>query len=207
MPRPDVSDERRPQVIEAALKVFIRKGYRKVTMPDIAREAGLSIGGVYWYFKGKDEIVQAMMEDVFQKDLSALDLLIEEGSSSAQRLKSFVAAFVENYNEVQWMNSIGIEFYGESVHNPKAQAFIQNYLSRYRRALAQLIEQGIQRGEFRPVDAEDTANAILALEEGLSLLVVTDPGNIRWTKSFQIALDLMIDGLTNIAPPGNGMDE
>ncbi len=207
MSRPDVSDERRPQIIEAALKVFARKGYRKVTMPDIAREAGLSIGGVYWYFKGKDEIVQAMMEDVFQKDLSALDLLIKEGSSSVQRLKSFVAAYVENYNEAQWMNSIGIEFYGESVHNPKAQVFIQDYLSRYRRALVQLIEQGIQRGEFRPVDAEDTANAILALEEGLSLLVVADPANIRLTKSFQTALDLMLDGLTNFVPQGNGMNE
>lgn len=207
MSRPDVSDERRSQIIEAAVKVFIRKGYRKVTMPDIAREAGLSIGGVYWYFKGKDEIVQMIMEDVFQKDLSALDLLIEEGSSSVQRLKSFVAAFVETYNEVQWINSIGIEFYGEAVHNPKTQAFIQNYLSRYRRALAQLIEQGIQRGEFRPVDAEDTANAILALEEGLSLLVVADPANVRWTKSFQTALDLMLDGLTNFAPPDTGMNK
>ena len=207
MPRPDVSDERRSQIIEAALKVFIRKGYRKVTMPDIARQAGLSIGGVYWYFKGKDEIVQAMMEDVFQKDLSALDLLIEEGTSSAQRLKSFVAAYVENYNEVQWMNSIVFEFYGEAVHNPKTQAFIQNYLSRYRRALAQLIEQGIQRGEFRPVNAEDVANAILGLEEGLSLLVVADPGNINWSRSFQSAADLILDGLTNFSPQENGKDE
>lgn len=43
MSRPDVSDERRPQIIDAAVRVFTRTGYRKATMPDVAREAGLSI--------------------------------------------------------------------------------------------------------------------------------------------------------------------
>jgi hypothetical protein len=59
-----------------------------------------------------------------------------------------------------------------------------------------LIEQGIQRGEFRPVDPVDTANAFLGLEEGLALLIVADPEGVNWKKTFQTGVQLLLAGLT-----------
>ena len=49
-PRPDVSEERRGQIIEAALACFTRKGYANTTIDDIVAESGLSKGAIYWYF-------------------------------------------------------------------------------------------------------------------------------------------------------------
>lgn len=195
MSRPDVSEERRPQIIDAAIRVFTRKGYRNATMPDVAREAGLSVGGVYWYFKGKDEIIGAILERTFSQDLGALTGLLGAGRPSAERLREFVDEYAASFDEWQWMNAIGMEFYGEAAHNEKVQAVIQSYLARYRAALAELIAQGVQRGEFRPVDPVDAANALLALEEGLSQLLAADPQGIRWRESFLLGCQLMIDGL------------
>jgi AcrR family transcriptional regulator len=195
MPRPDVSEERRPQIVEAATRVFIRKGYRKTTMPDVAREAGLSIGGVYWYFKSKDEIVLAILGQCFQSDLEALKLLVNSTAPATDRVNAFVADYVESFNTYAWINPIGIEFYGEAAHDPKVRSFILEYLVHYRQALVTLIEQGIRCGEFRPVDPVDTANAILGLEEGLSLLLVADPEGVDWKKSFQIGVELLLAGL------------
>ena len=195
MPRPDVSEERRPQIVEAATRVFIRKGYRKTSMPDVAHEAGLSIGGVYWYFKSKDEIVLAILGQCFQSDLEALKTLLNADAPATQRVKSFVTSYIESYTEYAWLNPIGIQFYAESVHDPKVRGFIQQYLSHYRQALVTLIEQGIRNGEFRPVDPVDTANAILGLEEGLSLLLVADPEGVDWKKSFQTGVELLLAGL------------
>lgn len=196
MPRPDVSDERRPQIIAAAIKVFLRKGYRKATMPDIAREAGLSIGGVYWYFKGKDDVVLAILEDVFKSDLDDLNLLVNTETNAGERLKSFISAYVENYNEMAWLNTIGIEFYGEAAHDPVVRGFIQQYVAHYRQALLQLIEQGVARGEFRAVDPVAVANALIGLEEGLSLIKTADPQGVDWKQSFQTAAELILIGLT-----------
>lgn len=78
MPRPDVSDERIPQILSAALKVFNRKGLAAARMEDIACEAKLSIGGVYWYYKGKDEVVLAIMDRVIDEDVAALTSLLNE---------------------------------------------------------------------------------------------------------------------------------
>lgn len=195
MSRPDVSEERRPQIIDAAIRVFTRKGYRNATMPDVAREAGLSVGGVYWYFKSKDEIVAAILEHTFSQDFSALTELLGAGQPSAKRLRDFVDEYAASFDEWQWLNAVGMEFYGEAAHNEQVRAVIQRYLARYRAALAELIAQGVQRGEFRPVDPVDTANALLALEEGLSQLLAADPQGIRWRESFLLGSQLMIDGL------------
>ncbi len=195
MPRPDVSEERRPQIVEAAIQVFLRKGYRKATMPDVAREAGLSIGGVYWYFKGKDEIVMDILGQVFQSDLRDLNSLLDLDAPTAERMRTYVAQYVKHYADYAWLDPIGIQFYAESVHDTKVRGFIRKYLSHYRQALVTLIEQGVQRGEFRRVDPLDVANSILGLEEGLSMLTVADPQNVRWKESFQTAVELILTGL------------
>ena len=72
MARPDVSEVRKEQILQAAARVFVRKGLDAARMEDIAQEAGLSIGGVYWYFKGKEAVVQALLEEMFDADLRRL---------------------------------------------------------------------------------------------------------------------------------------
>jgi hypothetical protein len=54
----------------------------------------------------------------------------------------------------------------------------------------------IAQDEFQPVDPSDTTNALLGLEEGLSLLASIDQENVRWRASFQIAASLIVAGLT-----------
>ena len=52
-PRPDVSKERKQQILDAAEDVFTRKGLDNARMDDIAKRTGLSKGSLYWYFKSK----------------------------------------------------------------------------------------------------------------------------------------------------------
>lgn len=55
------NDERQEQILRAAAAVIIRQGYDKTTMSDIADEAGVSRGTVYLYFKGKEELFDALL--------------------------------------------------------------------------------------------------------------------------------------------------
>ena len=98
------------------------------------------------------------------------------------------------------MNPIGMEFYGEAAHDEKVRGVVLRYLERFRRALATLIEQGIQRGEFRAVDPIDTANVLLGMEEGLALLLAVDPQRTRWRQSFKLGCGLVISGLRTPEP-------
>ena len=60
-----VSDEdksqRRDEIMSAAKRVFARKGFHATTIGDIAKQAGLAYGSVYWYFDSKDKLFHALM--------------------------------------------------------------------------------------------------------------------------------------------------
>lgn len=195
MPRPDVSDERKPQIINAALRVFTRKGYQRATMPEIAAEAGLSVGGLYWYFTGKDAVVAAILAQLFDADLDALAILLAEERPAAERLLAFAQHSAATFDEHRWLIPVGVELYAAASHDAQARGFIQRYLGRYREAIAALIAQGVECGEFRPVEPHDAANALLALEEGLALLWASDPDNVRYREGFAVGVQLFVDGL------------
>lgn len=71
-PRPDVSEERKEQIIDAATHVFARSGYAKARMDDIAKETGVSKGTLYWYFKNKDAILLAILDNLLDRELAAI---------------------------------------------------------------------------------------------------------------------------------------
>ncbi|MCS7039194.1 MAG: TetR/AcrR family transcriptional regulator, partial [Caldilineales bacterium] len=64
MPKPDVSDQRKAQILAAARDVFGRRPYEAVTMREIIAQSGLSTGAVYWYFPSKEAILTALLEDM-----------------------------------------------------------------------------------------------------------------------------------------------
>ena len=65
-PRPDVSKERKSQILTAATKVFTELGFAGARMDDIVAESGLSKGNLYWYFESKDTIIISMLDQVLK---------------------------------------------------------------------------------------------------------------------------------------------
>ena len=70
-PRPDVSEERKDQIMNAAEDVFTQKGFSDARMDDIAEETGLSKGTLYLYFKSKEDLVIAILDRIFLARLQA----------------------------------------------------------------------------------------------------------------------------------------
>src|SRR5260221_7083408 len=59
---PKVVEDRREQIIDAAMRVFAEKGFGKATNKDIAREADITPGLIYYYFESKEALLKAIIE-------------------------------------------------------------------------------------------------------------------------------------------------
>jgi AcrR family transcriptional regulator len=59
---PKVVEDRRDQIIEAAMRVFAQKGFTRATNKDIAREAGITPGLIYYYFESKEDLLKSIIE-------------------------------------------------------------------------------------------------------------------------------------------------
>jgi AcrR family transcriptional regulator len=196
-PRPDVSEERRTQILEAAMVVFARQGFDQARMDDIAQEVGLSKGALYLYYKSKDAIISAILQFFFSQAMKKLQSFLEseEQPSVREQLLRLNQYYVA---EMKWMVSLlplSFEFYAVAARQKTVRQFLKRYFKDYREVLAALVQRGIDRGEFRPVRAEQVAIAIAALYEGLALLWMVDPEATQWEQTGESSLLLLLDGL------------
>ncbi len=196
-PRPDVSEERKQQILEAAIAVFARLGFRTARMDDIAEQAGLSKGALYLYYTSKDAIIAALLKYLFAQEFKRLRVLVESDREGlvGEQLLTLTQQFAST---MQWMSRlmpIAFEFYAVAGRNKEVRQFLKEYFKDYRTLLTHLIERGIEQGEFRTVDAEATAITLVALFEGLALLFFVDPEVIRWTDQAETSVRVLLSGL------------
>jgi TetR/AcrR family fatty acid metabolism transcriptional regulator len=163
-PRPDVSAERKPQILQAALRVFARKGFHASHMDEIAAEAGLSVGILYWYYKGKEELTLALLDLFFTSDVQAVQQLLDAPGTCRARVWDYFAA---NLHEERRMLSLTLELRSQAARNPRLQIRLQAYYGQYHAFLVAMFQQGMARGELRPIDPQAAAVAVLALYDGL----------------------------------------
>ena len=91
-------ERRRQQIIVAAKRVFSEKGFSKTTMEDIAREAELSPGTLYLYFKNKDELYASLSLRILQyMNIRLEDVTKETDSNPKQKIDSIKEALYDVY--------------------------------------------------------------------------------------------------------------
>ena len=196
MPKPDVSDQRKEEILNAAREIFARKPLKDVKIQDIARKAELSVGGVYWYFKGKDEIIHALLLQNAEANITALKSLSEMDTSALMRLQKFFEQVLASTEGVSELYLTGAKYQSMSSPTPETRAAMQRIAAGYHSGLEAIIEQGIARGEFVQVNPQDAATALIGAYEGLMLLWVMSPKTMRLKESMQTAAQLLFSGLS-----------
>ncbi|MBK6793794.1 MAG: TetR/AcrR family transcriptional regulator [Anaerolineales bacterium] len=194
MPKPDVSAERIPLILNSAIKVFSKKGFEAARMEDIAKTAKLSVGGVYWYYKSKEEIIIAIMEQLIDKDVKDLRALLEAEGSVRARLEAYISLSIEAAQEYI---PITYELYSLAHRNAKVKNHIRAFLQTYHSVLEQFIQQGIDRKEFKSANAREAALTLASLYEGTLELTMLDPERVDAKKTLLGSFKLLMNGFAN----------
>lgn len=195
MPRPHMPKERTTQILDAAMTVFAREGFDKARMDSIAEESGLSKGTLYLYFESKDHLISALLERFFTATLHDSQQLLDADAPVADRLLLLTNALAAETEQMSALVSIGFEFYSIAARQASVRTFLRTYFHQYTDLLETLIQQGIARGEFRPVSAREAAVTLVALFEGLNLLHVVDPEAIQFQRQGEASVRFLLASL------------
>lgn len=90
-----LKEERKIQIIKTACQLFAKKGYYNTTMPDIAKELGMSVGNLYNYFESKEELAKEVMLTVSRWVAERLRSINEENIPVKEKIREFVKSFFE----------------------------------------------------------------------------------------------------------------
>ncbi|MFN8428194.1 MAG: TetR/AcrR family transcriptional regulator [Anaerolineales bacterium] len=194
-PRPNVSDERKAQIINAAEDVFTQKGFNEARMDDIADKTGLSKGTLYLYFKSKDDLIIAILDRMFRREMKQMEGLDQAGLSAADAIWKMTEAVTNNILGFVRLVPIVYQFLALAFRNKYVQKALKKYINQYIDMITPIIEQGIKSGEFRKVNAREVAIAMSAIIEGTLLLWVYDRDLVEPEKHIRSGVKLLLEGV------------
>jgi len=194
-PRPNVTDERKSQIINAAEGVFTKKGFDEARMDDIAEETGLSKGTLYLYFKSKDDLIIAILDRIFQREFRAFDEMDFSKMSSTEIVNRFVDTVAKDIKLMLRLMPIAYEFLALAFRNKTVQKALKVYVNRYMDILVPIIQRGIDSGEFKQVDAKEVAIAMGAVLEGTILIWVYDKSLVDPEVHIRSGMKILLEGV------------
>jgi AcrR family transcriptional regulator len=163
-------------------------------MDDIVKRSGLSKGTLYWHFKNKQELFLSTVAMVMQEWDQTLAALAVSGVPAEERIRTFFAqartVFSKNENFMGLMVDAFFQFY----QLKEAENIMKNIYTRFIEHIEHIVQQGIDNGEFREVDAHMAAASLMAGGDGVSVYILFEP---EWyvSNALNTIIDLILRGL------------
>ncbi len=184
------------QIIEAAVRVFARKGYYSARVSDIAREAGIAAGTIYLYFDTKQEILITLFREKMAEFVSALRKSIAEESDPVAKVKRLVRLhfeILEGNPELAEVVQVELRQGQKFFRGPATQE-----IATYFALIGSVLEEGVAAGAFRPDLAVKVATKMLfgAMDQMATSWVLGKRG-YRLVDTAESVADLFLQGAAN----------
>jgi AcrR family transcriptional regulator len=163
-PRWERRKDARPQeLLAAALDLFVEKGFASTRLEDVARRAGVSKGTLYLYFANKEELFKAVVRETVVPVIGdAEDIIAGFEGHNAELLREILGGWWERLGATKASGIVKLVM-AESGNFPDLAAFYhEEVISRGTRMIASMLERGVRRGEFRPINVEMTTQVLIA---------------------------------------------
>jgi TetR/AcrR family fatty acid metabolism transcriptional regulator len=142
--------EKRRLILDAAVRVFARKGFHACRVGDIAEEAGVSHGLLYHYFDSKHELLETVFRETWSEVLAAIAAVEESGEPAREQLRQVAKILLRGWQNQPDRTAVIMR---EIARSPELQRLIGD-LTKPREAVERIIRRGQESGEFRrDVDA------------------------------------------------------
>jgi len=184
----------RDEIVLAAQKRFQRYGFRKTTMDEIANAARKGKSTLYYYFKSKEEVFEAVVE----KEALSLRGELETSTAKCDSAKDKLAVYIHTRME-------GFKNWGNFYEALKDEylsnlGFIEKIRTKYDKneidSITRIIHEGMERKEFRSLNAELAAKTILVAMKGLEVPLWVEKEDINQTKTeIQDMLGILFHGI------------
>jgi AcrR family transcriptional regulator len=184
----------REELLTKAAEVFEQKGFGQTRIEDIAKALGLKRSALYYYFETKNDIARALVEDYLSSKANDLEELVSSSSGSpTEKLRALLTQQILNRTSgggarARALNKMGPELPDET------RATLQSARRRIRDLYVQVIEEGIEAGEFRHVDARIAALAVIGIANWTSWWY-SPGGRLEPSELAETLVDIAVNGL------------
>ena len=179
MPKVVDKEAKKNEIVQAAIRVFAKKGVANTKMADIARAVGIGKGTIYEYFKNKNEIFTESFNHYMEMVDTVMGKQLFKVTDPVQKLKALIIGWTEimsdfGYDYIEVM----LEFWAEGIrrnHDGGMGLSDMNKLyADYRTVVKAILDEGIRLGKFKKMNTTLTASILIGALDGLMLQWILD---------------------------------
>jgi AcrR family transcriptional regulator len=185
----DTADQRRGQMLRAAIEVIEERGFPETRIADVAARAGTSPALVIYYFKTKDQLLTEALRYAEDTWYEAGKRRMAAIPSAAGRLEELVAmSCLPEADQAAGSWLLWLDLWAQSVRLPEVASVRQKFDERWRQTISSLVLAGQEAGEFGPVNAEDFALTVSALLDGLAIQIALHDTSVDPERAFELSM-------------------
>jgi AcrR family transcriptional regulator len=203
------ADQRRVQMLHAALEIISERGYAETRIADVAERAGVSPALVIYYFKTKDQLLTDAIRYYEDAWYAVGQARIASLPTAAARLEEFVAMSCLDAAEPEPGSSwqLWLDFWAQAARNEAVGGVRRKSDERWRAAIASLVRDGQDAGEFRDIDADGFAIYLSVLLDGLTVQIALGDPVVDPQRAFELTMQFVAGQLGFTWTPGRGRDK
>lgn len=189
----------RQDILKSALIVFGEKGYSAATLKQIAAEAGVTRGAIYWHFNNKAELYNTLIESYSARGATIGEQAIADGGSFVDILRRIFVRQLQAVEEDPDLRAIMEIHLFKTGLDPELQtAHLQQIQSGQAllEGINDAMRMGIAAGELRAdIGPMEMARAFLALQNGLIYLWLLTPDSFSLRESAESMAEILVGGV------------
>jgi AcrR family transcriptional regulator len=188
-PAADTSLFRKPEkvesIIHAAYRAIAGKGYSRISMREIALEAGVNKSILHYYFKDKGELISAVFHSLHQQFLDIVQRAVSLPLTIEDRLAEGFREFLEmTEKEPEWFIVI-MDLTIQAIQDPEKRHEVYDHSERLREVVADGFRKAKEQGEIgEDVDETALASLVIAVVNGLALQFMVDRGAVDFARAY-----------------------
>jgi AcrR family transcriptional regulator len=186
-------DQNRENILKIAREIFSKYGFKKTTLDDIANAVRKGKSSLYYYFKSKEDLFQAVIMKEVDILGHELEIVINRNTDPVDKLRDYILTKLATFRSLA-------NFYHAIENDVTAVGFIDEIKMRYEqdeiRMIKRILIEGVRKNEFEIYDFNLAAIGITTAIKGLEMpLTAGNYGDVNLERSVDIILKIMCYGI------------
>ncbi len=155
--------ERYQAILQTAIKLFGERGYQAVSIDEIARTAGVAKGLVNYHFGSKEKLLEEVLRQGTSALFDQLDAVAHRAGSAKEKIRAAVELYLAIASTGPALTQMAMTATFDATYSEHFRKLWQSFMEENLSRFADLIEEGIERGEFKPVDSRLVTQFVMAM--------------------------------------------
>lgn len=187
-------DNSKNQILDAALKVFVNKGYSQTRMDDIVEISGLSKGAIYHHYESKKDLFLSLIEhwenyffpDIFNKNI--------KDKNPDDILREIVNDIVNTFNNRKYVFLAELEFWSLANHDEKVRDRTKALYVKLLQLFRSVINKGIKSGQYKKINLDVASLSVMTSLQGVIWFSIFEDSNLSAEDYLNDVIEFIIHG-------------